>query len=82
MEAAQVKVREAVREVVILRAKLQAMEGWRDHEIIVVRAAGRDAVDSVKVGLPCGIWTHDDMLVLWSYYACAQKLYHNLLSVV
>lgn len=73
METAQVKVREAVREAVILRAKLQAMEGWRDHEIVVLRAAGRDAVDSLKVGPPCGIWTQDDMLILWGFYVCTQK---------
>lgn len=62
VEAAQVQVREAVREAVILRAKLQAIEGWRDHEIVVLRAAGRDAVDSLKVDLPCGVWI-DNVLV-------------------
>lgn len=80
VEAAQVKVREAVREVVILRAKLQAIEGWRDHEIIVLRSAGRDSVDSLKVSLPCGSWTHYKMLILCSY-VCTRIFYHNFLSV-
>lgn len=49
VEASRVEVREAVRDAAILRAKLGAIEGWRDHEILVLRTAGRDAVDSVKV---------------------------------
>lgn len=50
MEASRVEVREAVRDAAILRAKLEAIEGWRDHEILALRTAGRDAVCSLKVG--------------------------------
>lgn len=49
MEASRVEVREAVRDAAILRAKLEAIEGWRDHEILALRTAGRDAVSSLKV---------------------------------
>ncbi|CAN0449105.1 unnamed protein product, partial [Pylaiella littoralis] len=48
VEASRVEVREAIRDAAILRAKLGAIEGWRDHEILVLRTAGRDAVDSLK----------------------------------
>lgn len=49
VEASRVEVREAVRDAAILRAKLEAIEGWRDHEILALRTAGRDAVNSLKV---------------------------------
>lgn len=43
------EVREAVRDAAILQTKLEAIEGWRDHEILTLRTAGRDAVSSLKV---------------------------------
>lgn len=49
VEVSRVEVCEAVREVAILKAKLGAIEGWRDHEIFALRTAGRDAVDNLKV---------------------------------
>lgn len=49
VEGARVEVRGAVREAAILKEKLQAVEGWRNHEILALRAAGRDAADNLKV---------------------------------
>lgn len=49
VEESRAEVRGAVREAIILKAKLQAIEGWRNHEIIALRAAGRDAADNLKV---------------------------------
>jgi len=49
VEASRAEVREAVRDAAILRTKLEAIEGWRDREILVLRTAGRDAVNSLKV---------------------------------
>ncbi|CAM9262946.1 unnamed protein product, partial [Ectocarpus fasciculatus] len=48
VESSCVRVREATRDVAILNAKLAAIEGWRDHEILTLRTAGREAVDSLK----------------------------------
>ena len=48
-EESRAEVRGAVREAIILKAKLQAIEGWRNHEILALRAAGRDAADNLKV---------------------------------
>lgn len=48
VEASRAEVREAVRDAAILRAKLEAIEGWRDCEILALRTAGRDAVNSLK----------------------------------
>ncbi|CAN0152673.1 unnamed protein product, partial [Laminaria digitata] len=47
-EESRVEVRGAVRKAAILKAKLQAIEGWRDHEILALRAAGRDGADNLK----------------------------------
>lgn len=52
VEASRVKAREAARDAAVLKAKLRAIEGWRDHEIQTLRDAGRDAVDSLKVWRP------------------------------
>lgn len=49
VEAARAEVREANREAFILKAKLEAIEEWRDHETLVLRYAGRDAVENLKV---------------------------------
>lgn len=49
METSRVEIREAARETAIVKEKLKAIEGWRYHETHVLRAAGRDAVDSLKV---------------------------------
>ena len=43
------QVREAMRDANILRARLEAIEGWRDHEILALRTASQDAVVSLKV---------------------------------
>lgn len=54
VEESRVEVRGAVREAAILKAKLQAIEGWRNHEILALRAAGRDAADNLKVFVKVG----------------------------
>lgn len=51
VDTCHTRVREAIRESIILRAKLEAIEGVRAHEILALRTAGRDAVDSLKVGV-------------------------------
>ncbi|CAM9647190.1 unnamed protein product, partial [Ectocarpus sp. 12 AP-2014] len=48
VESSYVRVREAARDVTILKAKLGAIEGWRDHEILTLRTTGKEAVDSLK----------------------------------
>ncbi|CAN0120353.1 unnamed protein product [Scytosiphon promiscuus] len=48
VEVSRLEAREAARDAAILKAKLRAIEGWRDHEIQTLRDAGRDAVDSLK----------------------------------
>lgn len=55
VESSCVRVREATRDVAILKAKLAAIEGWRDHEILTLRTAGREAVDSLKVCRAVGV---------------------------
>lgn len=51
VEDSRVEVREATRDAFILKARLEAIEGWREHEIQVLRTAGRDAVENLKVKL-------------------------------
>ncbi|CAM9386389.1 unnamed protein product, partial [Ectocarpus sp. 8 AP-2014] len=48
VESSCVRVCEAARDVAILKAKLGAIEDWRDHEILTLRTAGKEAVDSLK----------------------------------
>lgn len=49
VKASRVEARESARDAAVLRAKLVAIEGWRDHEIQTLRNAGRDAAGSLKV---------------------------------
>lgn len=49
VEESHKQVQEAVRDAAVLRAKLKAIEGWRENEIHALRAAGGDAVNSIKV---------------------------------
>lgn len=85
MEASRVEVREAVRDAAVLRAKLGAIEGWRDHEILVLRTAGRDAVDSVKVkcasNRSVALWVYRQrvsFLIKLSSYAARSVGVHRL----
>ncbi|CAM9414363.1 unnamed protein product [Discosporangium mesarthrocarpum] len=48
VEAAAMEVREARRAAGILRARLDALEGWRDSELASLRKAGQDAVHVLK----------------------------------
>lgn len=49
VEAARAEVRGADRQACILKAKLEAIQEWRHHETFVLRNAGRDAVENLKV---------------------------------
>lgn len=69
VESSCVRVREATRDVAILKAKLRAIEGWRDHEILTLRTAGKDAVDSLKVCHAVGVLRYRCISVAISYHA-------------
>lgn len=49
VEESHKQVHDAVRDATILRTRLEAIEGWRHHEILALRTASRDTVDSLKV---------------------------------
>lgn len=49
VEELREQVHDAVRDATILRARLEAIEGWRHHEILALRTASRDTVEGLKV---------------------------------
>lgn len=49
VEGSRAEVREAKRHAFISKAKLEALQQCREHEISVLRNAGHDAAENLKV---------------------------------